>query len=86
MGILLPIIMATTVFLTFYSFSFAILKRSWRAMLISFIASLPISMYFAGVNPPLSFLGLAPILFLTLTIIFRRRIQREFAQKVLDEQ
>ncbi|MDN4607000.1 hypothetical protein [Sporosarcina highlanderae] len=77
MGILLPILMAISVFLMFFSLFFSILKRSWRAMLISFIASLPTSMYFASVNPPLSYLGLTPILLLTLTIIFRRHVQKE---------
>lgn len=76
MGILLPIIIAITVFVAFISLFFAVVKRSWRAMLVSFIASLPISMYFASVNPPLSLLGLTPILLLALTIVFRRHIQK----------
>ncbi|MBO0589632.1 hypothetical protein [Sporosarcina sp. E16_8] len=80
MVILLPILMALSVFSTFLSLSFGVVKRSWRAMLISFISSLPISMYFAGVNPPLSYLGLTPIVLLTLTILFRRHIQKEIAQ------
>ncbi|WOV88772.1 hypothetical protein QWT69_06600 [Sporosarcina oncorhynchi] len=80
MGILLPIVMAISVVLLFFSLFFAISKRSWRALLVSFIASLPISIYFASVNPPFSFLGLTPILLLALTIVFRRQIQKEITQ------
>lgn len=72
--------MAITVFLTFFSLSFAVVQRSWGAMLISFIASLPISLYFAALKPPLSIFGLTPILLLTLTIIFRRHIKKEIAE------
>ena len=79
MGILISIAMTLSIFLTFYTLSFAVVKRSWRAMSISFIASLPISLYFAALKPPFSILSLTPILLLTLTIIFRRHIQKEIA-------
>lgn len=43
-------------------------------MFVSFISSLPIAMYFIGVQAPLSFIGLLPVLFLLLTVAFYTRL------------
>lgn len=80
MGVLISIVMTFSIILTFFALSFAVVQRSWRAMLISFIASLPISLYFAALKPPFSIFGLTPILLLTLTIIIRRHTQKEIVQ------
>ncbi|GKV70206.1 hypothetical protein NCCP2716_27040 [Sporosarcina sp. NCCP-2716] len=80
MGILLPIMMAVSIVVTFFSLSFAILKRSWQAMLVSVFASLPVSLYLAGVNPPLSFLGGIPMLLLFGTFIMKRRDHKQIAR------
>lgn len=80
MGLLISIIMGISIFLAVFSLFFAVVKLSWEAMLISFIASLPISAYFLAVNPPLSYLGLTPILLLIFMIILRRRSKNVIAQ------
>gem|GEM_PF-6228816 len=80
MGILLPIMMAVSIVVTFFSLSFAILKRSWQAMLVSAIASLPVSLYFTGMTSPLSFLGGIPVLLLFGTFILRRQITKEIVR------
>lgn len=72
-GLLISIIVGISTILAAFSLFFAVIKLSWEAMLISFIASLPISVYFLGGNPPLSFLGLTPVLLFTIMIILRRR-------------
>lgn len=78
MGILLSILAGVSVFLTIFSLFFAIIKRSWKAMLISFIASLPISIYFAAFPFPYIFLGIVPfIIFLSLTILFRIKFKEQ---------
>lgn len=76
MGLLVTITMGFSIVLTFLSLFYAVINRSWKAMLVCFISSLPISMYFINVNPPLSFIGFSPLLFLTLTVIFRARFQK----------
>jgi hypothetical protein len=66
-----------SVLLSFLSLFYAVIKLSWKAMLVCFIASLPISIYFLSGNPPISFIGLMPLLFLILTVYFRMRSQKE---------
>lgn len=79
-GLLLTLLIGFSIFITFFSLFLAVIKRSWQAMLVCFIASLPISMYFLSGNPPISFLGVAPIFFLTLTVIYWRNSRNEIAQ------
>ncbi|MEZ7172573.1 hypothetical protein [Sporosarcina sp. OR05] len=71
MGLLLTIIMSFSIILLFISLFYAVINRSWSAMFVCFIASLPVSLYFASVSSPLSYLGLAPVLFLILMIGYR---------------
>ncbi|WP_144034683.1 hypothetical protein [Sporosarcina sp. P16b] len=78
MGILISIAMGFSIFITFFSLFFAVVKRSWRAMLISFIASLPISIYLAGI-PSLFFIIIAPIILLSLTLLFRVKFKERYA-------
>lgn len=80
MGLLVTIIMGFSIFITFLSLFYAVLKISWKAMLTSFIASLPVSLYLAGVNPPLSFVGLLPVFLLILTILFKIKFREHSVQ------
>lgn len=75
MGLLALIVIITfgfTILLSFLSLFYAVIKRSWKAMLICFIASLPISIYLISGNPPISYIGLLPLLFLILTVFYRK--------------
>lgn len=76
-AIIITITFGFSIILLFISLFYAVIKRSWKAMLISCIASLPISMYFLSGNPPISFIGFVPLLFFALTVIFRRASQKE---------
>lgn len=80
MGLIISIIVGGSIIVSFLFLFLAVVRLSWEAMLVCFIASLPISIYFLGVNPPLFFLGFTPILLLILTIILRRRSQNELTQ------
>lgn len=70
MGILISIAMALSILFALLSFFIAMATLSWKGMLISFIASLPVSVYFLGVNPPFSFIGWLPLLPLSMTFLF----------------
>lgn len=77
LAVIVTIIFGLSILVSFLSFFYAVSKLSWRAMLVCFITSLPISLYFLSGNPPISFIGLSPLLFLILTILFRMRFQKE---------
>lgn len=69
-----------TILLSFLSLFYAVIKQSWKAMLICFIASLPLCLYVLGGNPPISFIGLLPLFFLILTVYFRKRSKKAIMQ------
>ncbi|MFF2178448.1 hypothetical protein ACFVT8_18600 [Lysinibacillus sp. NPDC058147] len=48
----------------------AIVKRSWLYMLLSTITFLPVAYYFSGAINAWKYIGLTPIFFLILTILF----------------
>ncbi|MHC8514465.1 hypothetical protein [Sporosarcina sp. ITBMC105] len=80
MGLLLTIIMSFSIILLFISLFYAVINRSWSAMFVCLIASLPISLYFASVRPPLSYLGFLPVLFLMLMIGYRVKFKSNKVQ------
>ncbi|WP_040285040.1 hypothetical protein [Sporosarcina koreensis] len=80
MGMLISIVMGISTFLAAFSLLFAVVKLSWKAMLISLIASLPISTYLLALNSPFSYLGLTPILLLVFMIILRRQSKKVITQ------
>lgn len=49
---------------------FGISRRSWIFTLISTITFIPIALYFIGTNNALKYVGLIPIIFLLLTVLF----------------
>lgn len=77
MGLLISIITGVSTMMAFLFLFLAVVKLAWQAMLVSFIASLPISLYLIDVNPPLSFLGFTPLLLLIFTILLYRRSKKE---------
>ncbi len=80
MEILFSILIPLSTILTIVFLVFAISKRSWKAMLISFIASLPVSLYFTAFPFPYIFIGLIPLItFLLLTIFFRIKFKEQNA-------
>ena len=76
-NLLLMLVMGLSIFVTFVSLFYAVIKRSWQAMFVCFVASLPLSMYFLSVNPSISLLGFVPIILLVLTILLRKHSQKQ---------
>lgn len=50
--------------------AFGISRRSWLFMLISTITLIPFAYYFLGANSAVKYVGLTPIIFLSLTVFF----------------
>lgn len=73
MAILAAILFWTSIFIAPITFIYAIIKRSWVAMLVCFIAILPASLYFWSGEPPVSYIGYIPIIFLILVILFYKK-------------
>lgn len=76
-SLILLLLTGLSIIITFVSLFYAVIKRSWKAMLVCFIASMPISMYFLSVNPPMFLLGFIPIILLVLTFFLRKHSGNE---------
>ncbi|WP_195891709.1 hypothetical protein [Bacillus ndiopicus] len=55
--------------LAIFAFVFAVDRFSWVHMLISAIASIPVTAYFFGVENAWQYVGFTPIIFFILTIV-----------------
>lgn len=53
-----------------FAFVLAVVKFSWRYMMISTITSIPVTSYFIGANNAWKYLGLIPMILLILTVVF----------------
>lgn len=56
--------------ITIFAFVLAVVKFSWRYMMISTITSIPATSYFIGANNDWKYLGLIPMILLILTVVF----------------
>lgn len=56
--------------ITIFAFVLAVVKFSWRYMMISTITSIPATSYFIGANNAWKYLGLIPMILLILTVVF----------------
>lgn len=73
MAILAAIAFWISIFVSPITFIYAIVKSSWVAMLVCFITILPASLYFLSGEPPISYVGYIPIIFIILVIRFYKK-------------
>lgn len=52
-----------------FAFVFAVVRLSWVYMLISAIASIPVTAYFFGAENVWQYIGFTPLVFFALTVV-----------------